>query len=306
MISADETDWTTRSIAELVELIVIVFFSGGFAGHILRPLGRLPTLVQNVLPHLTSLRLLDLGQETGFGLTNWRITTIQSPLKYLRVSLADAAHLYHVISAEALSTTLEQLHVTLRSYHWMNENLSGKLELPSMMYLHTFTLIQSIFSEDRIEWSIIELLTAPKVMPVLRRMNLAIFITVNDLNRINGSPLFTDDRRIDVQFAFIVGDSSLGIQLSHKLPHGSRFYPREVVGVTCTVGSQCKKHNELPNLDCYVSIIMSYINFGLRSFRPKTKIFSSEIQSLSLFYLFHIEPRFRDENSSGRNSGLPL
>ena len=222
----------------------------------MRPLGRLPTLVQNVLPHLTSLRSLDLGQDTGFGLANWRITTIQSSLKYLRVSLAHSVHLYHVISAEAFPTTLEQLHVTLRNYHWVTKELSGKLKLPSMMYLNTFTLIQSIFSADRIEWSIIELLTAPKVMPVLRRMNLAIFVTVNDLNNINESPLFTDDRQIDVQFAFIVDDVSLDIQLSHQLPHGSRFHPREVVGVTCTVNSLSESYKVSTNLDCYVSIMI--------------------------------------------------
>jgi hypothetical protein len=230
----------------------------GFAGHILRPLGRLPTLVQNVLPHLISLRSLDLGQDTGFGPTNWRITTIQSPLTYLRISLAHSVHLYHVISAEAFPTTLEQLHVTLRSYHWMTKELSEKLELPSMVHLHTFTVIESIFSTDRIEWSTIELLTAPKVMPVLRRINLAIFVTVNDLYNINESPLFTDNRRIDVQFAFIVDDASLDIQLSHQLPHGSRFHPREVVGVTCTVSSQSESYKESTNLDCYVSIIIGH------------------------------------------------
>jgi hypothetical protein len=229
----------------------------GFAGHILRPLGRLPTLVQNVLPYLTSLRSLDLGQDTGFGLTNWHITTIQSPLKYLRVSLADAAHLYHVISAEILSTTLEQLHVTLRYPDWICEKIrSEELKLPSMVHLHTFTLIQSIFSEDRIEWSTIELLTAPKVMPVLRRMNLAIFITANDLNRVNESSLFSNGRRIDVQFAFIVDDDSLDIQLNHQLPHGSRFHPRELIGVTCTGSSLSESYKESTNLDCYVSIII--------------------------------------------------
>jgi hypothetical protein len=213
--------------------------------------------VQDVLPHLISLRSLDLDQETGFGLTNWQITTIHSPLKYLRVSLTDTAHLFHVVSAERLSTTLEQFHVTLRSMDPMCEkNLPEELKLPPMMHLHTFTLIQSIFSENRIEWSTIELLTAPKVMPVLRRVNLAIFITVDDLDRIDGSLLFTDDRQIDVQFAFIVDSSSLGIQLSHQMPRGSRFHPREVIGVTCVLIWLLLKDQQPTNRNCYVSIVL--------------------------------------------------
>jgi hypothetical protein len=229
----------------------------GFAGDTLRPRGRLPILVQNILPHLTSLRSLDLGQDTGFGLTNWQITTIHSPLKYLRVSLHDIAHVFHVISADKLSTTLEQFHITLRSIDPMCEkNLPEKLELPPMMHLHTFTLIQSIFSENRIEWSTIESLTAPNVMPVLQRVNLAIFISVHDLDRINGSLLFTDDRQIDVQFAFIVDSSSLGIQLSHQMPRGSRFHPREVIGVTCVVSWLFLKDQQPTNRNCYVSIVL--------------------------------------------------
>ncbi|CAF2749440.1 unnamed protein product [Rotaria sp. Silwood2] len=201
----------------------------GFTGYISHPRGRLSTLMKNVLPHLSALRSLDLGQDIGLGLTNWYITTIQSPLNYLRVSMNDIPHLCHVISRETLSTTLEQLHVTMRNAHVGRENsLPNGLVLSKMINLHTFTLVQSIFSYDRIEWSTIESLTAPNVMPVLRRMNLAIFITVGHLNCINRSSLFIDDRRIDVQFAFIIDDTSLGIQLSHHVLHGSRVYPRQI------------------------------------------------------------------------------
>ncbi len=213
--------------------------------------------MQDVLPHLISLRSLDFGQETGFGLTNWQVTTIHSPPKYLRVSLTDTAHLFHVVSAERLSTTLEQFHVTLRSMDSMYENISPKeLELPPMMHLHTFILILSIFSQSRIKWSTIELLTAPKVMPVLRRINLAIFITMDDLDCMNRSLLFNDDRQIDVQFAFIIDSSSLGIQLSHQMPRGSHFHPREVIGVTCVVSWLFLKDQQPTNRNCYVSIVL--------------------------------------------------
>lgn len=212
------------------------FLQAGFTGHILHPSGRLVTLLENVLPHLTMLRSLNLGQDTGFGLTRWPITTIQSPLNYLCLPIQDINRLCHVMSTATLSTTLEQLHVTMRSEHVTRfQTLSKELVLSKMINLHTFTLVQSIFSTNRIYWSPIESLTAPSVMPVLRRVNLAIFITIDDLDHINRSSLFTDDRRIDVQFAFIIDNVSLGIQLMNHVPHGSRFHSRQIVGAMLAV-----------------------------------------------------------------------
>ena len=110
-----------------------------------RPRGRLARLVENVLPHLISLRSLDLGQDTGFGLGSPQFTLIESRLTYLRVSLQDVAHLYYVMSSKTLSTTLKQLHVTMRSKDPMCEKfLPEDLELPRMRRLHTFTLVQTI------------------------------------------------------------------------------------------------------------------------------------------------------------------
>jgi hypothetical protein len=183
--------------------------------------------VENVLPHLIMIRSLDLGQDTGLGLTRWHITTIQSPLNYLCLPMQSITRLCHVMSTESLSTTLEQLHVTMRSEHVTRyQTLPKELVLPKMINLHTFTLVQSIFSTNRIYWSPIESLTGPNVMPELRRVNLAIFITIDDLYRINKSSLFTDDRHIDVQFAFIIDDVPQGIQLINHVPHGSRFHRR--------------------------------------------------------------------------------
>ncbi|CAF4191651.1 unnamed protein product [Rotaria magnacalcarata] len=231
----DATNFILRHSASLIHLTLEtnnLFMSMGFTGHIGHPRGRLPILAENVLPHLNALCSLDLGQDTGFGLTNWYITTIQCPLNYLRVSMTHIPHLCHVMSRETLSTTLEQLHVTMRSQHVRRKNSLPKgLVLSKMINLHTFTLVQSIFyRSSRIEWSTIESLTASNVMPALRRMDLAIFITVDDLDCINRSSLFMDDRRIDIQFAFIIDDTSRGNQLSHYVPHGSRFHPRQIVG----------------------------------------------------------------------------
>ena len=226
----------------------------GFVGHISRPRGRLHRLVENVLPHLILLRSLDFGQDVGIGLTNWRITTVPSSLIYLRVTMFDIPHLCHLMSVKALSTTLEQLHFTWRSQRSLwRAILPDGLDLPPMMNLHTFTLVQSIYTGSRTPWWSIESLTAPNVMPVLRRMNLAIYITMDDLDHMNRSLLFTDDRRIDVQFAFIIDSDSLGVQLSHHIPHGSRFHPREVVGVTCAISWFSEKCRKSIDINCQVS-----------------------------------------------------
>ncbi len=87
----------------------------GFTGYILHPRGRLATLVENILPHLSALRSLDLDQDTGLGIMTCHIDTIQCPLNYLRVPMRAIDHLCHLMSIETLSTTLEQLHVTMRS-----------------------------------------------------------------------------------------------------------------------------------------------------------------------------------------------
>ena len=167
------------------------------------------------------------------------------------------------MSIETLSTTLQQLHVTMRSLGVGTRNdLPRQLVLPKMTNLHTFTFIQSIFSANRIQWSTIDILTGSNVMPRLRQMNLVIFITVDDLNSINRSALFTDDRRINVQFAFIVDDISQGIQLNQHMPHGSRFHPREIVYATCVVSWLTPEYRELTNINCYVSNLVSVLDFS--------------------------------------------
>jgi hypothetical protein len=237
----------------------------GFTGFILQPTGRLATLVENILPHLNALRSLDLGQDTGFGITNCRIDTIQCSLDYLRVPMRTIEHLCHLMSIETLSTTLKQLHVTMRSQAApvrIGNDLPKQLVLPKMVNLHTFTFVQSIFSENRIQWSTIDFLTGPNVMPRLRQMNLVIFITVNDLNCINRSALFTDDRRINVQFAFIMDDLFLDIQLRQHMPHGNHFHPREIIHATCVVSCLTQEYRELTNINCYVSNLVLLFDFS--------------------------------------------
>ena len=179
-------------------------------GDFFYPEGSLSELLKDVLPHLNCLRSLDCGQDTGFSLVYWYVTKVECPLQYLRVPINDIPQLLHLISNKTFSMTLEEMHVTMRNDHIRRENCSlpKQFELPWMSNLHTFTFVQSIFGKSRFEWTTIELVTASNVMAVLRRMNLAMFININEVDSINRSALFIDYRQIDIQFAFIVDESS--------------------------------------------------------------------------------------------------
>ena len=144
----------------------------------------------------------------------------------------------------------------MRSDHVRRDNCSlpKEFELPRMSNLHTFTFVQSIFGKSRFEWATIELLTASNVMPVLRRMNLAMFININEVDSINISALFIDYRQIDIQFAFILDDTPFSNKLGDHLPHGSHFHSREIVGVTCVVSRLLENDRQRTNINSYVSI----------------------------------------------------
>jgi hypothetical protein len=239
----------------------------GFTGGLSHCGARLRTLMEKVLPHLSSLRSLDLGDDTGIGLPCWHIATISSLLTYLRAPVQNMRNLCDVMSTETLPRTLEQLHVTLRNLDIEQRYISPKgLIMSNMNHLHTFTLVQSIFADGRIQWSTIELLTGPNVMPRLRRLNLAVFVTVDDLARLKESSLFTVDRQIDVQFAFIVDDDSLGTLLSDYIPSGSRFHPRQLVGATCVARSLTERSRQMTNVDYYVSDRVSFEFYERRTY----------------------------------------
>ncbi|CAF0955603.1 unnamed protein product [Adineta steineri] len=224
----------------------------GFGGSVSHPQVRLEAFMENVLPHLNALRSLDLGQGIDVGLPLWHVTTIECSLNYLRIPLQHINQLCQVMSLEKLSTTLEELHVAMRSLDAGGYNeLPDELVLSKMNNLHSFSLVQSIFTDNRIEWSTIEILTAANVMPVLRKMNLILFISLDDMDCIKKSALFTDNRQIDIQFAFIMDENSLATQLSEYIPHGSRFHPREIVGITCMAHCLTPEDRQLTNLDCY-------------------------------------------------------
>ncbi|CAF1028777.1 unnamed protein product [Adineta steineri] len=229
-----------------------LFRPRGFGGSVVYPKVHLTTFMENILPHLNALRSLDLGQGIDLGLPLWHVTTIECSLNYLRIPLQHIKQLCQVMSLEKLSTTLEELHVGMRSLDaGAHNDLPDELVLSKMINLHSFSLVQSIFTDNRIEWSTIEILTTANVMPVLRKMNLILFISLDDVDCIKKSALFTDNRQIDIQFAFIMDENSLATQLSEYIPHGSRFHPREIVGITCMASCLTTEDRQMTNLNCY-------------------------------------------------------
>ena len=180
----------------------------------------------------------------------------------------DNTQLRELMSLESLSSTVEQFHVTMRSQYCipddfpmqmilpMELDLSMELAVHPMTHLHTFVFVQSMFSESSIEWSTIEHLTTSNVMPVLRQVKLAMLITADELYSINGSSLFTDDRRVDVHFAFIIKKTTPDFPSSQAMLHASRSHPREVVRARCLISRLNLAHQELINHDCYVSHLL--------------------------------------------------
>ena len=76
------------------------------------------------------------------------------------------------------------------------------------------------------------------VMPVLRRLNLAIFVRVDELNRIGRFLRFNDQRRVMVHFTLMTCYHRSHRKLTDLLPRGGIHHPREVVGVTYVVNRE--------------------------------------------------------------------
>ncbi|CAF4136264.1 unnamed protein product [Rotaria magnacalcarata] len=189
------------------------------------------TLIEEILfTRLPALQSLDLGMN-NYG-TCWPFTTTVVPLTYLRIDLPCIDTLVRFISTPPLCDTLRQLHVHLGNANFAISTFNLSIQ---MIHLHTFTFAQTFFSELTTKWSIFEMLTSSNVMPVLRRLNMSLFINMNDLNHIGSSPLFTDTRHIDVHFAFNLINCPQYIEMTQYIPRGSRFHPREIIGVTFVV-----------------------------------------------------------------------
>ncbi|CAF3239946.1 unnamed protein product [Rotaria sp. Silwood2] len=166
------------------------------------PTGDMVMLLNNILLiHLSALRSLDLGMK--YYRTCWPITTAVVPLTYLRLSLLNMDILIRLMSTPPLFQTLRQLHLQIGDSDFNSHFSVSMFHLSiRMINLHTFTFVQTFFSMLTIEWTVFEMLTSSKIMPVLRHANVSIFININDLNRIGSSSLFTDHRHVDIHFVF--------------------------------------------------------------------------------------------------------
>jgi hypothetical protein len=210
-------------------------------------------LINNILfIHLPALRSLNLDME--YYTTSWPITTVIVPLTYLRLSLPNMDGLVRLLSTPPLSDTLRQLHVKVGNSDFDTHSPLSKSDLSiQMVNLHTFTLVQGFFSVLTIEWTVFEILTSLKVMPVLRRVNVSIFIDIDDLNCINSSSLFTDHRHVDVHFAFHLINCRQYSQVTQYIPCGHCFHPREIVGATLLVNRWISSSKWFTASDPFVS-----------------------------------------------------
>ncbi|CAF4951536.1 unnamed protein product [Rotaria sp. Silwood1] len=203
------------------------------------------TLIKNILfIRLPALKSLDLGMN-NYG-TCWPITTAVVPLTYLRIDLPCLDTLVRLISTPPLYDTLRQLHVHVGDAISVISTFNLLIQ---MIHLHTFTFVQTFFSELTTKWRIFEMLTSSNVMPVLRRLNMSLFIDMNDLNHIGSSPLFTDHRHVDVQFAFNLINCPQYIEMTQYIPCGNRFHSREIIGVTFVVKHWSSRSKWLTNND---------------------------------------------------------
>lgn len=194
------------------------------------PMTSLTALLNRIiLVHLPELRSLDMGMD--YSCICWDITTATVPLTYLRLDLLCLDTLICVMSTPPLCHSLRQLYVKLGPSH--SNSCSAKLtsnKCIQMVNLHTFTLVQNFFSKLTIEWADFEILTSSKVMPVLCRANVSIFISTNNVNRLRSSSFFTDHRHVDVHFAFHLINCPQYTTVTQYIPHGNYFHPREIVG----------------------------------------------------------------------------
>ncbi|CAF1311500.1 unnamed protein product [Rotaria sordida] len=210
----------------------------GFSMKFEHPTGDMTPLIKNILLiHLPALRSLDLGME--YYNTRWPITTKIVPLTYIRICLPSTDILVHLMSTPPLSKTLRQLHVRL-SYNCCDSLSTPNPSIP-MVNLRIFTLVQTFFSEFTIKWRFFEILISSKIMPVLQRANISLFINIDDLHRINSSSIFTDHRHVDVNFAFKIINCPQYVNITQYIPCGNQYHRREIVGATFVVNHWCDR-----------------------------------------------------------------
>jgi len=136
------------------------------------------------------------------------------------------------MSTKPLAYTLQQLHVKMSACDDINRSLHVKDRLPRMEALHTFTFVKSFRSNSNEEWTLLNMLTASSVMPILRRINFSIVIARDDLDLMTNSALFTDYRHVDIHYALIIDDNRPHFELNEYVPRGSQSHPRQIASAT--------------------------------------------------------------------------
>lgn len=263
------------------------------------PVGDIMPIMHDVLlVQLPALRSLDLGG--NYHATAWRLTTTRAPLTYLRVHLPNEETLVKLMSTSPLCNTLRQLHIEMGNDEFnSSSNAFISTLLIEMINLHTFTLVQNFFSILTVEWKNVELLTSSKVMPALRRANVALFVNVNDFSRISSASLFTDHRQVEVNFAFSLINCPRYNEMTQFIPRGACFHPREIAGATFVVNRWCGRSKRLDNDDPYVSD--RFIIFLLISCL-QMRYLSQRILS----FIFDCDLIFKKFSLDRRTSLLPL
>ena len=207
-----------------------------------------------IFVHFPALRSLDLGMNQYRA--DGPFTTPIAPLTYLRLFMPTTKSLVDLMSVVPLSETLRQLHVRTGTAAFSPSRDSMPSISIRMVNLHTFTLVQNFFSILPIEWTHVELLTSSKVMPVLQRANIAVFLNTNDFNRISSAPLFGDHRQVVVNFAFNLINCPRYTEMTQLIPRGNQFHPREIVGATFKIASWSEHWKWAVTGDPYVSVLL--------------------------------------------------
>lgn len=76
---------------------------------------------------------------------------------------------------------------------------------------------------------------------------------INDFSRIRTAPLLTDQRRVEINFAFSLVNEPRYNEMTKIIPHGRHFHPRSVIGATFVVDSWSDTAGSVANADPYVS-----------------------------------------------------
>ena len=191
-------------------------------------------LVENILlEHLPRLRSLDLGSNTGQFIMNWRIAPVQVPLTHLRITVNTRLELLLIMATKPLCDTLRELHVKTRDITGDRTfRLSDYDASLCMSSLQRLTLMKPLHYETSEEWVFIDILTSPEIMPALERIHFIVAIGSSDLEKIDQSMLFNDDRNVDVHFAILLNDNQCHAELTKRIPDGSRSHPRSVASAT--------------------------------------------------------------------------